>query len=47
MKKGRNNPSLERAIQIANVLGCTLDELVDTERYLNEYHDMLKELSDK
>lgn len=46
-EKGRNYPSLERAVQISNILGCTLDELVDTKRYLDEYHDMLYNLNNK
>ncbi|WP_264229695.1 helix-turn-helix transcriptional regulator [Acholeplasma laidlawii] len=46
-EKGRNYPSLERAVQISNILGCTLDELVDTKRYLDEYQDMLYNLNNK
>lgn len=46
-EKGRNYPSLERAVQISNILGCTLDELVDTKKYLDEYQDMLYNLNNK
>ena len=46
-EKGRNQPSLERTIQIAHILNCKLDDLVDTDRYLSEYHDFLHRLSEK
>lgn len=38
------NPSLERAMQIATILECTIDDLIDTERYMKEYHDFLDSL---
>lgn len=41
---GANTPSLERAIEIAYVLGITIDELVDVDRYINEYHNELFKL---
>ena len=44
-EKGRNYPSLERAIQISDILGCTLDDLVDKDKYLENYHDMLYNLN--
>lgn len=44
-EKGRNQPSLERAIQIANILECTLDQLIDTEKYLDAYHNKLNKLN--
>lgn len=38
-------PSLERAMQIATILECSLDDLVDTERYIKDYHEFLYSLS--
>lgn len=46
-EKGRNQPSLERTIQIAHILDCKLDDLVDTNRYLHEYNVFLYNLSNK
>lgn len=41
-EKGRNTPSLERTIQLANILGCRLDDLVDSNKYIDLYHKELK-----
>jgi len=44
-EKGRNIPSLERLIQISHILDCKLDDLVDSNKYIEDYHDMLYNLS--
>lgn len=41
-EKGRNTPSLERTIQLANILGCGLDDLVNSNKYIDEHHNQLK-----
>jgi len=46
-EKGRNQPSLERVIQMAYILDCKLDDLVDTDRYLDEYHNFIYKLNKK
>lgn len=43
-EKGRNTPSLERTIQLANILQCSLDELVDSGKYIDLYHKELKSI---
>lgn len=44
-ERNLSNPTMERAMQIATVLECTLNDLVDIERYMKDYHDFLYNLS--
>lgn len=44
-ERGTAYPSLERAMQIATILECTIDDLIDTERYMKEYHYFLDSLT--
>ena len=43
----RQIPSLERAIQIAHALGVTMDDLVDMDRYISDYHEELFNIGKK
>jgi len=45
-ERGEKTPSLERTIEIASILGITVDELINFNKLHDQYSEKLKEIVD-
>lgn len=43
-ENGKKTPSLKRLVQMADILNCNLDEIIDLDKAIESYHDDLIKL---
>lgn len=46
-ENGKKTPNLKRLVQMAEILNCTLDEIIDLDKAIESYHDDLIKIGGK